>query len=96
MKRSVDKLTLREVKEQVLRMKPGDVYEYQKGEVGETELITLDKIYGSTVQFHNEKGTMVTLNYFDAMNANLVKPANFDTRNNDMELDDMAETFNNM
>lgn len=96
MKKTTSNLTIKEMRASVLRMRPGDVYEIPKESTGGTELVTLDKIYSNIVQFHRENGTKVTLSYFDAMNANLVKPAGFEVRSNDMELDDMADTFSNI
>lgn len=96
MKKNMVNLTITEMRKKVMRLHPGDIVEIQVRDDEPPIVAKVDKIYTNIVMFEKPNGTKFSTNYFDAMNANIIKSSDFVIRDDNMELDDMANAFMNM
>lgn len=87
-------LTKEILKEKINRLHPGDVVEIED-EMGDSYLATVERVYPNIVLFRKKNGTAVSLDYFSASQANLVKPSGYEARSEDIGMEDMEAALCN-
>lgn len=93
MKKDIQDLTFLEIKRYIMRMHPGDRFELPSKDGDIPYTACMKKIGKNLVQFQKDDGSIVSLNYFEAMQANLIKPSNFESYGTDDEMDDICNAL---
>lgn len=95
MKKDTAALTLMEIQNRVKRLRPGDKVELPDKDGNLPYVATVLRIGKNIVQFKKENGITISLSFFEAMQANLIKPSGFEAYSNDNALGDFCNAINN-
>lgn len=94
MKKESGGMTVDQLSEKIHRLKPGDVVEIPADcNDGCPCRATVVRIYPRIVQYKKEDGTNISLNYFDSLSVNIIKPSGLEEYNEDMAMNDIISSL---